>query len=105
MSLKLDKAYDYYIIISYLIYTAVVFGVLTTVPEYLDIVNSFVKFSIACILIYKFNPLQDKYTVSLFDKKIVFTSGVYLLLTTFVGQYFNKYKNIIKDDIHKIINF
>ena len=58
MNIKLDKAYTYYIYASYLIYFSVLIGIFSTVPEYMIVINSFIKIAIACILLYKFNPLQ-----------------------------------------------
>ena len=104
MKIKLEKAFDYYIFFSYVMYFAVIFGVFTTVPEYLDELNSLVKLLIAFILLFKFNPFQQNYIVTKFDKKIIFTSGIYLLLTTVVGEYLVRYNNILHEIIKKNIN-
>lgn len=105
MNIKLDKAYNYYIIISYVIYFAVLIGVFSTVPQYVVVINSFIKIVIACILLYKFNPFQQNYILSKFEKKIVFSAGIYLLLTTFVGEYLVSYQDKLekrfKDDLIK----
>ena len=55
MNIELDKAYTYYIYASYILYFSVLIGVFSTVPEYVTIINSFVKVAIAFILLYKFN--------------------------------------------------
>lgn len=103
MNVEIDKAFDFYLIISYFVYIAVLLGIFTTVPSYLTILNSFVKLIISCVLMYKFNPLQKNYTLSRFDKKIVFSSGVYLLLTTFIGEYLVQYEDLIKSILHQYI--
>ena len=96
MGIKLYKVFDYYILFSYVIYIAVLLGVFTAVPQYITIMNSFIKVVIAFVLLYKFNPFQQNYTLTKFDKKIVFSSGVYLLLTTVIGEYLVEYESIIK---------
>lgn len=100
MGIELYKAFDYYIAFSYFIYGAVLLGVFTTVPEYVTVLNSIIKVVIALVLLYKFNPFQQNYTLTKFDKKIVFSSGVYLLLTTVIGEYLVEYESIIKQHFH-----
>jgi len=102
MGIELYQAFNYYIAFSYFIYIAVLLGVFTTVPQYVTVLNSFIKISIAFILLYKFNPLQHNYTLTKFDKKIVFSSGVYLLLTTVIGEYLVEYESIIKQKFYHI---
>jgi len=102
MGIKLYQAFNYYIAFSYFIYIAVLLGVFTTVPQYVTILNSFIKILIAFVLLYKFNPLQDNYTLTKFDKKIVFSSGVYLLFTTVIGEYLVEYESIIKQQFYHI---
>ena len=47
------------------------------------------------MLIYVFNPFKTKKELNLFEKDIIFSTGVYLLLTTFVGEYLVAYgKNL-----------
>ena len=100
MGIELYKAFDYYIAFSYFIYGAVLLGVFTTVPEYVTVLNSIIKVVIALVLLYKFNPFQQNYTLTKFDKKIVFSSGVYLLLTTVIGEYLVEYESIIKQHFY-----
>lgn len=103
MNIELDKAYTYYIYASYILYISVLIGVFSTVPEYVNVINSFVKVSIACVLLYKFNPFQKNYVLTKFDKQIVFSSGIFLLLTTFVGEYLVSYESKIKMKFNQII--
>jgi hypothetical protein len=103
MNIEIDKAFDFYIAFSYFVYIALLLGIFTTVPSYLTMLNSFVKLLISCVLMYKFNPLQKNYILSRFDKKIVFSSGVYLLLTTFIGEYLVQYEDLIKTTFHQYI--
>jgi len=104
MNIELDKAYTYYIYASYVLYFAVLIGVFSTVPEYVTIINSFVKVAIAGVLVYKFNPFQKNYILTKFDKQIVFSSGIFLLLTTFIGEYLVSYESKVRMKFNQIID-
>ena len=55
------------------------------------------------MLIYRFNPFTKKTSLSSDDKKMVFSSGVYLLLTTAIGDYLVAYKNNIENKFKKVL--
>ena len=54
------------------------------------------------MLIYVFNPFKKKTGLNPFEKDIIFSAGVYLLLTTFIGEYLVSYgknlENVIKKE-------
>ena len=87
--------YDYLTIISSILYIFVLFGVFTFAPDYLVYVTSFIKIYISVILLYKFNPFHKSIFITNNDKKIIFTSGIYLFLTTAIGEYLIGYKKKI----------
>jgi|TARA_B110000967_G_C18625345_1_gene430931 hypothetical protein len=45
------------------------------------------------MLLYKFNPFRDTITITNVEKKMIFASGMYLLLTTTIGDYLVAYKD------------
>jgi flagellar biosynthesis protein FliP len=96
--------YDYLTIISSILYILVLFGVFTFAPDYLIYVTSFIKIYISIILLYKFNPLHKSIHITNDDKKIIFTSGIYLLLTTALGEYLIAYKNKLEDKVKTFIS-
>jgi len=95
MQLPLSKVYDAYIYLSYFIYIAVMIGVFKTVPEYITVLNSILKMSIATWLIYKFNPFQNVYVLTHLEKKLIFSAGIYIILTTGVGEYLEYYETTL----------
>ena len=99
---KIHKLYNFYLILSYFLYAAILFGVSFVSVSYLDILNSIVKVLISLMLIYVFNPFKTKTELNPFEKDIIFSAGVYLLLTTFIGEYLVTYgknlENVIKKE-------
>ena len=89
-----ESIYDYAIYGSYILYLFALFGITNYAPAYLDWLKNAIKIYISVLLIWRFNPLsQKRENLSQFDRKIVFTSAIFLLLTTsatsFVEHFFN----------------
>ena len=100
----MKSLYFYLTSFSIVLYIFVLFGIFQYAPEYLFYLTSIIKMYIAIMLIYRFNPFTNKTTLSSDDKKMIFSSGIYLLLTTAVGDYLVVYKNNIEDKFKNIIN-
>ena len=78
-----ERVYNYAIYGSYILYALILFGISSYAPAYLEMLKNFIKIYISLILIIKFNPfMRDTKYMSEFDRKIVFSSGIFLLLTT-----------------------
>lgn len=58
----------------------------TNLLNYLDVLNEIYKVFIAFVLIYFFNPWSKK-NLNLFNKKIAFSAGLLLLLTTSISVF------------------
>ncbi len=100
----MKSIYFYLTTLSFILYTLVLFGSFHYAPEYLVYITSIIKIYIALILIYRFNPLTDKKSLTNDDKKMVFSSGIYLLLTTTIGDYLVSYKNNMENKFKEIID-
>ena len=85
--------YDYLILLSWILYIFVLFGVFQFAPMYLVYITSIIKIYISFMLLYKFNPFRDTITITNVEKKMIFASGMYLLLTTTIGDYMVAYKD------------
>lgn len=92
----MKSLYFYLTSISIVLYIFVLLGVSQYAPEYLIYITSIIKIYIAVMLIYRFNPFNNKTILSSDDKKMVFSSGIYLLLTTTIGDYLIEYKDKIE---------
>jgi hypothetical protein len=100
----MKSIYFYLTTLSFILYTLVLFGSFHYAPEYLVYITSIIKIYIALMLIYRFNPLTDKKSLTNDDKKMVFSSGIYLLLTTTIGDYLVSYKNNMENKFKEIID-
>jgi len=83
--------YDYLTLLSTILYVFVLFGVFQFAPTYLVFITSIIKIYISVMLLYKFNLFRDTITITSNDKKMIFASGLYLLLTTTIGDYLVAY--------------
>ena len=78
-----ETVYTYTLYASYILYVIVLFGITKFAPQYLDYLKNFIKIYISLLLIIKFNPfIKSRKHLSDFDRKVVFSAGIYLLLTT-----------------------
>ena len=91
--------FDYLTILVLILNVLVLLGTFRYAPEYLTIVTSVIQIYISTIIIYNFNPFHEKKKFSEYDRKIIFSAGIYLLLTTVIGEYLLYYKNLIQDNV------
>ena len=78
-----ETIYTYILYASYALYAIVLFGITKFAPQYLEYLKNFIKIYISLLLIIKFNPfVKHSKHLSDFDRKVVFSAGIYLLLTT-----------------------
>ena len=69
--------------LTYLLYILVVIGITRYAPEYLEGLKTFLKIYVGFILVILYNPItykEIKFTD--FHRKLVFSSGVFLLLSS-----------------------
>ena len=72
--------------LSYLFYFVAFFQLKTYNPEYLVLLQSGMKYYIIAFLLIRFNPFtQVRFTE--FDRKVVFSSAIFLLTTTVLDKY------------------
>ena len=96
--------YSYLTTLSIILYVLVLFGVSSYTPEYLVYITSLIKLYVSVVLIYKFNPFMTKNNfVSKTDKDMIFYSGIYLLLTTVIGEYLIASRNLFEYKVQSII--
>ena len=102
----MNKLYEniflYAIKISFLLYLLVFFGIGGYAPQYLNLLQYGLKIYVALLLIILYNPITyNKREFKEFDRNIVFTSGLFLFLSTTLFQnienYFKKQANYLID--------
>ena len=75
-------AFDLMIYGSYILYAIAFTGILSLNPKYLSTLEMITQIYISLFLIIRFNPFVKKYTMTLLDKKIAYSAGVFLFLSS-----------------------
>jgi hypothetical protein len=100
----------YSINISFVLYIVVLLGIGGFAPQYLHYLKTFLQIYIGILLVVTYNPFTyNDHQFGEFDRRLVFSSGIFLLLsTTIIGsfeQYFqNEAKKFIQSGVSNITN-
>ena len=108
MNKFIKELFLYALYASYILYFIVLIGVSGYAPQYLNYVRDFLKYYIGTLLIILYNPITyKKRKFEDFDRKLVFSAGLFILLSTTalmgVEQYIRSrtqyiiYKNIFSN--------
>lgn len=83
-------------------YVAVVVGIINQKPDYLVVIDFWLKVFMGVFLVVRFNPFTSvKFTE--FDRKVVFATGVFLLVITVVNNYLASYVEKLKTDVRTLL--
>jgi hypothetical protein len=93
--IKIEDVYDYLLYTFYALYILVVLNLtyFNSVTKYLPVVQSVLKYFVIFFLIIRFNPYSSV-KMTEFDKKIIFSSSLFLLSTTTFTDLLLKYLNV-----------
>jgi len=84
--------------ISYILFALAFGGIFNDAPQYLGTLNIILKYYVCAFLLIRFNPFVKITTRDTeFDRKIAFSAGIFLLLTT-------TFTTIAKEYVKKIDN-
>ena len=95
---------------SFLLYIIVLFGIGGFAPQYLEQLKSFLRIYIGSLLVIYYNPITySERKFGEFDRQLVFSSGIFLLLTSTIIASIESYlqfnaKVIINNSINNISN-
>ena len=100
-----ENMYNYTIYLSYLLYAFAIFGITKYAPQYLDTLKNIIKIYVSLVLVIKFNPFTNKTNyLSDFDRRLIFSSGMFLLLSTSIISIIEHYiSNILDINISNIV--
>ena len=105
-----ENIFLYSINASYVLYMIALLGIGGFAPQYLDHLKVFLKIYIGLLLVFRYNPITYKEKkFSEFDRRLVFSSAIFLLLsTTLIGGIENflqeKSKKIVKGGLNQMKN-
>lgn len=87
-----DKAFTIITYVNYIVYALVLLGLSYLTPESVSTLNKYMPVYVSIFLLFRFNPIKRKdETFTELDRKIAFSSGVFLFLTTTVGTLTQKF--------------
>jgi len=78
--------FDIALYLSYILYIIAFFKIEYYKPKYLDVLENIMKYYVIGFLLIRFNPFT-KSSFTEFDRKVVFSSALFLLATTTISQY------------------
>jgi len=90
-----EFTFNIIIVISYILYGTFALGLSANSPQYLADLDYYVKIYISLFLLWRFNPFRTIKFNSL-DRKIAFSSGLFLFTTSALNQILSRYLAKIK---------
>jgi hypothetical protein len=100
-----QQIYLYSIYLSFLLFGLTLTGISEIAPVYSLNLQLFLRYYVCIFLILRFNPYTGNTKISkmdaLIDRKVAFTSGIFLLLSTSIMDVITKYIND-SVDIHTL---
>lgn len=93
-----EDAFLYTVLALHIAYLLLAIGIFKNEPAYLKEFDFWLKVGMSAILVWSFNPYASHHTE--FDRKIAFSAGIFLALTTVVDRYLSAYVDRVKSIIH-----
>ena len=78
--------FDSALYLSYFLYIVAYLQIGYYNPRYLDMLQLYMKYYVTLFLLIRFNPFTNSHFTE-FDRKIVFSSAIFLLTTTAFNEY------------------
>lgn len=82
-----EKTFDFIVTTAFILLIITMFGFSQKAPEYLSILDYYLKIYICLFLIWRFNPFRSKIEFTSLDAKISFNAGLFILASTALNQY------------------
>ena len=99
-----ENGFLLFVIVSWISYISLLLGITIINPKYLSVFDLCVKIYICLFLFWRFHPFRTKIKCNEFDRKIIFTSAVFIFTTSALNHilisYFDKTKSAILSSIH-----
>ena len=88
-----ETLFDAFIFISYILVIISFIDSSIDAKTYLLKIDNYAKIYISLFLIWRFNPFRSHYEFTNLDRKIAFTSGIFILTTSMLTNYISEIKN------------
>jgi len=93
-----EKIFTFTIILSWILYISIALGLWSKAPMYLNDLQYYTKIYVSLFLILRFNPFRTVEFTQL-DRTVAFSSGLFLLGTTFINSILQKYVTTLKNSL------
>jgi hypothetical protein len=94
----------YTVYILYILYFLTLFGLSRAAPQYLESVNNSLRTYVGLFLIVRYNPFVKLVKFTDFDREIIFSSGIFMLLSSAFGKYIkDKFKPKVEKRLKKLL--
>ena len=91
------SVFDITVFLIHIGYIALAIGILREEPLILSVIDYWIKVFVGLFLLYRFNPyVHIKFTE--FDRKVIFSAGLFMIITTVVNTYLINYEILIPND-------
>lgn len=87
MNIIVEELYNYSVYAWYILYALSFLGLYSNAPEYLTTVDFILRTYVSLFLVFRFNP-YTKVHFTEFDRKIIFSAGIFLILSSTVTSLF-----------------
>jgi len=81
-----ENIFGVVIILTWILYIVIVFGISSSAPNYLNDLQYYTKIYVSLFLILRFNPFRRVKFTEL-DRRIAFSAGVFLLGTSAINSF------------------
>lgn len=85
------KLFNYMLYVSYVLFIVAFTGIYSVDSTYLNTLNMLIKIYVSLFLIIRFNPYVDVKSDGDFDRRVAFSAGIFLLLTTSIIEVASAY--------------
>lgn len=96
-----ERLFDIFVIIMYTTFILLLFGITIIKPEYLTGLSNIVNIYVSLFLVYRFNRFRTNIVFTNMDRKIVFTAGLFILVSSSITKLVKIYLTKIKNNVDK----
>ena len=98
-----EKGFIAFIVLSWISYIAILLGVSFIQPKYLSMIDVFAKLYICGFLFWRFNPFVKHVQCTELDRKIIFSSAVFIFTSTTLNQILISYFDTARSAFTRLI--
>lgn len=89
----------------YVLTALAMFGISASAPAYLNTLRTAIQIYVGLFLLFRFHPFRTASTkFSELDRKVAFTAGAFIAMTTILGATLNRYLQKTKEKTEAIID-